>query len=93
MSEVKKIEEVLISVIKLGGLMVDVFKDGAQAEDVLVIFEKIKSEPELSKGLLDLYNSIDAIKGEAKDLDLGGAIDLAKVVVPELIEVYKKIKA
>lgn len=93
MSDVNKIEEVLVSVVKLGGLMVEVFKDGAQAEDVLVIFEKLKSQPELSKGLLDLYNSIDEIKAEAKDLDLGEAIDLAKVVIPEVIDLYKKIKA
>jgi hypothetical protein len=91
--EIKDTKEVLVGLLKIAGLFAEVMKDGLKADDVAVIIQKISSDENLKKALLDAYNGIDKVPSEIKDISLPEAFNLAAVVFPEVLLIIKKIQA
>lgn len=77
---IKEIREVLEAVLSekgLVGLFLKAFKDGAQAQDAMMIFSDLMSNPVYMKAIAD----ISKIKMEMKDLDLNEGFVLAQDVL------------
>ena len=77
---IKEIREVLEAVLSekgLVGLFLKAFKDGAQAQDAMMIFSDLMSNPVYMKAISD----ISKIKMEMKDLDLNEGFLLAQDVL------------
>lgn len=77
---IKEIREVLEAVLSekgLVGLFLKAFKDGAQAQDAMMIFSDLMSNPVYMKAISD----ISKIKMEMKDLDLNEGFVLAQDVL------------
>lgn len=90
--EVKEVKELLIGLNEISLLLLSVFKDGVQAQDIAVILKKVEENPELCEKLKAAYNGIDQIAAELKDLSLAEGVELGMIelgYIPKLIAALK----
>jgi|TARA_R100000781_G_C3973665_1_gene91055 uncharacterized membrane protein YcaP (DUF421 family) len=75
--QIREVLEAVLSEKGLVGLFLKSFKDGAQADDAVMIFSDLMSNPLYMKAIKD----ISKVKMEMKDLDLNEGFVLAQDVL------------
>lgn len=89
---IKETKELVTGAFGLGALLYARFKDGVQTEDIVVILDKIKNDPELAAALVAAYNGANEVPHEVKDLSVGESIELAGHVLAEGLKVIQAVK-
>lgn len=89
----KETKELVIAFLEIASLLAVEFKDGIQANDFADLYSKISSNEDLKSKLIAAYNDIDKIPAEIKDLTIPESLDLLMAAAPELIGLFKAIKA
>jgi hypothetical protein len=89
---VVRIEEVLKGFIGLAALLASEFKNGINAETLVDVVIKIEANADLKNAIVKMYNDIDKIPSDVKDLSLPESISLLTVAVPELMQLVSAIK-
>ena len=90
---IKETKEMLEGMLELAAMLLTVFKDGAQATDIVQIFEIISKNDALKEKLLAAYNGAEHVQDEVKDVTLAEGIELLMIMIqkaPMLIEAAKK---
>lgn len=87
---IKETQEVVIALLKIAKILAVQFHDGIQATDALEIIKKCMT-PELEKLIVDAYNGMDQITEEVKDISLSEALDLIKVIAPEVMAIVGEV--
>jgi len=90
---IEQLKEVQVALNEIILLIATIMKDGLQASDAIVIYEKLKANPELSAKLISAYNDIEKVPVELKDIDFLEGIELAKIqlsYLPHLAKVLAK---
>lgn len=90
---IKETKELLVGLNKITILLAGALKDGFQATDAAVVFDKLKNDPELSAQILAAYNDIEKVSSETKDLTIKEAFELVALqgsYLPDLIKAIKK---
>ena len=75
--QIREVLEAILSEKGLGGLFLRAFKNGAQAQDAMMIFSDLMSNPIYIKAIED----ISEVKMEMKDLDLNEGFVLAQDIL------------
>ena len=83
---IKETEEMILALLKIAQILAVQFKDGIQSTDALEIIKKVMT-PELEKIVVDAYNGMNEIPAEIKDISLAEALDLFKVIAPEVMAI------
>jgi hypothetical protein len=89
----KETREFIIGSCKLGAALKTLFSDGIQASDFAELAQKIASDEDLKKALLDAYNDAGQIPQEIKEASLLEDASLLPEIVngiKEIIEAPKK---
>lgn len=81
---VDKTKEMCVVVMKLAEKIAEVSKDGMQAKDAIEVLQKIQDDAEFKAMLLDVYNNIDQVKVEVKDIGTFQFIGLAMSLLPSI---------
>lgn len=92
MNEMKETKELLKGLLLVAAMMAQEFKDGAQIQDIEVIFNKIRANEALKQALIDAYNEIDKVPGELKEVGAMEAISLLASSAPEFVQLIQAIK-
>lgn len=87
---IKETQEMILALLKITQILAVQFKDGLQASDALEIIKKCMTE-ELKTLVVEAYNGMDQIGEELKDISLSEALDLIKVISPEVMEIVKSV--
>ena len=75
--QIREVLEAILSENGLVGLLLRAFKNGAQAQDAMMIFSDLMSNPIYIKAIED----ISEVKMEMKDLDLNEGFVLAQDIL------------
>ena len=81
---IKETKELVVGMLKLATLLMTVFKDGVQAQDLAVIIAKIQSDEALKSALIAAYNDADKAGVELKDITLEEGFELIMAAIPEV---------
>ncbi len=86
--DVKETKELLLALMKLGGLLYERFHDGFQPDDLPVLLSRLGYDSEFKEAMLGL----NKVPRELSNLDMGESLELVMVVVKELPELLAKGK-
>ena len=86
-------QKIIDAVTTVSVLLIKDFKDGVQATDFADIAAKIMANEELKAQLLEIYNSVDQVKGDVKAMTAVEWIKLASYVMPKIVELVAAIRA
>jgi hypothetical protein len=89
---VVRIEDVLKGFIGLAVLLAGEFKNGVNASTLVEVVAKIESNSDLKDAIVKMYNDIDQIPSDVKDLSLPEGISLLTVALPEIMQLVTAIK-
>lgn len=87
---IKETQEMILALLKITKILAVQFKDGIQATDALEIIKKVMT-PELEKLIVEAYNGMDQITEEVKDVSLAEALDLIKIIAPEVMAIIGEV--
>ncbi len=89
---VKETKELAVGLIAIAALLAKNFKDGIQAADAVMIFDKLKNDAELKEKLESAYKDIEMVKGEVSEIDFAEVIEIFVAVMPEFKNLIEAIK-
>lgn len=86
-------QEMITGLMEVTLVMIEVFKDGAQVTDIMLLWQKIGNDPQMRKYLAESFEGYKKIPAEIKDIDPAEAVQMVTMMamyVPRILDALKK---
>lgn len=90
---IQQTKEAINGILIIATVVAKHLKDGAQASDIVAVFNELAKDPAIVAELNLAVDKILDVPEEIKDIDLSEGLDIAKTVIekiPALLEALKK---